>query len=419
MEAQEPMSGTVRPEAFYVHVPFCSSKCGYCDFVSVAGQDDLIDAYLDALQAEMTACLDAPQAVRTVYVGGGTPTFLAAGQLERLLAGIHRWLRPATIAEYSVESNPNTLDAEKVRVLAEYGVNRVSLGAQSFRPALLAQLGRDHDPQSAKRAVDLLRSRIDNISLDLMFGIPGQTLRDWQSDVSCALQLQPKHLSTYCLSYEQGTRLWQQRQNGSIRPLDEDTEARMYEYVIDRLTAEGWDHYEISNFAWATPKEMGQGRGVQARLSRQVPPKQHSNLLSAGQRYQTYRCQHNLVYWANGPYYGFGSGAAAFVDGVRSVRVGVPRAYIACCTSGKSPIIQSETLDVEARARETAMLGLRRLDGLDRNQFERQTGLAIDKLAGQAIRRLVEQGMLEDDGKTIRLTRQALPLADSVLCELL
>lgn len=386
IEAQGAEPAWWEPRAAYVHVPFCAHKCGYCDFASVAGQDDRAEEYLKALEAEMAAVLGTPRSVSTLFVGGGTPTYLAAKLLERLLERLEYWFRPTAEFEYTVESNPNTLSAEKVAILADRGVNRVSLGAQSFEPRLLTQLERNHDPDSVGRAFELLRPRIENLSLDLIFGVPTQTEEDWARDLERALALEPEHLSTYGLTYEKGTRLWSQRRLGVVRPVDEELERRMYEHAIDRLAAVGFAHYEISNFA----------RGGMRRA-----------------------CRHNLVYWANDAYFGFGTGAAAYRRGERTLNTRELGAYIERCRTGRSPVSQREKLEPEPRARETAILQLRRLSGLERASFEARTGFAIDELAGRAIEQFTRLGFMEDDGASIRLSRSGLPVADGILQTLL
>lgn len=375
---------TRSPIAAYVHIPFCAHKCGYCDFASVAGQDELADAYLDALDLEMSRALAGVVQVSTIFVGGGTPTYLSARQLRTFLSNLSQRFDLNAVDEFTMESNPNTLSDDKVTVMAEFGVNRVSLGAQSFHPHLLTTLERNHDPASVSRAVDMVRRRIDNVSLDLIFGVPGQSLAEWIDDLERLLQLQPDHCSTYGLTYEKGTRLFSQRRLGIVQPVDEELERAMYEHAIDRLTGSGWEHYEISNFA----------RHCQHRDN---------------------RCRHNLVYWQNYAYYGFGTGAAAYIEGKRTLNIRDLPAYISRCQSGRSPVTQTEQLDPEPRARETAMLQLRRLDGLHRQAFLEQTGFSIDDLFGDRLQHFVSMGLLADDQHRVRLTREGLPLADGIL----
>lgn len=374
------------PRAVYVHVPFCAHKCGYCDFASLAGSDHLADRYLSALEREMEAAVGGfPREVDTVFVGGGTPTRLDAAGLRRLLGMIRRWFPLAPGGEWTVEANPGTIDAEKADVLADGGVNRVSLGAQSFQPALLAALERNHAPEEVGRALDLVRPRFPRWSFDLIFGAPGSTPALWADDLETALSLEPSHLSCYGLVYEKGTALWKQWQAGQVRAVDEEAERTMYAHTIDRLASAGLAQYEISNFA-----RPG------------------------------HECRHNLIYWANEPYFGVGLGAARYVGGVRSVNTRDLPAYLKRIEAGDSATGPTESLEPEARARETAVLLLRRTAlGIERDDFARRTGFSLDALAGDAVARFTRKGLLEDDGSRVRLTREGLFLADSVMCEFL
>jgi oxygen-independent coproporphyrinogen-3 oxidase len=374
----------VWPRAAYVHVPFCAHKCGYCDFASLAGMDHLADRYLAALEREMTMLGD-PQHVDTIFVGGGTPTRLDHDQLRRLLAMIREWFPLTDGGEWTVEANPGTLDEQKADVLASGGVNRVSLGAQSFQPKLLRALERNHAPEEVERALEWIRPRFPCWSFDLIFGVPGSTPELWEADLATALALEPSHLSCYGLVYEKGTALWKQWQTGQVRAVDEEAERAMYAHTIDRLEREGLAMYEISNFARP---------GHESR--------------------------HNLVYWANDAYFGVGVGAARYVRGVRSVNTRELPAYLRRIEAGEAATGPTETLDPEARARETAVLMLRRtVAGLAREDFSRRTGFDFDDLAGPVLERNVAAGLLEDEAGRVRFTREGLFLADSVLCELL
>jgi len=373
------------PRAAYVHVPFCAHKCGYCDFASLAGVDQLADRYLTALEREIEMSLAEPQEVETIFVGGGTPTRLDAGQLSRLTTIIRRWLILVPGGEWTVEANPGTLDAEKADVLARAGVDRISLGAQSFQSDLLRVLERHHGRAEVEQAVEIVRPRFAHWSLDLIFGVPGSTLSDWSHDLETALGFGPAHLSCYGLVFEKGTALWNQRQSGRVRPIDEDVERQMYETTIERLAAAGLEMYEISNFALP---------GHESR--------------------------HNLAYWANDAYFGFGVGAARYLRGVRSVNTRDLLAYLRRIESGESATGACEELPAEARARETAILMLRRIRiGIARDDFLRRTGFELDALAGTTVERFKNQGCLEDDGRRVRLSREGLFVADRVLCELL
>jgi oxygen-independent coproporphyrinogen-3 oxidase len=373
------------PRAAYIHVPFCAHHCGYCDFAVAVGQDHQIELYLDALAAEL-AMLQTPQPVRTIHLGGGTPTHLSASQLDRLLSTIRRWLplEPGAEGEFAIEANPDSLDADKVNVLADHGITRVSLGAQSFHPHLLRVLDRQHAPSEVPRAVEAVRRRIAQVSLDLIFGVPGQTEAHWRDDLARALALEPDHLSTYGLTYEKGTPLWKRHRRGELRPLDEDAELALYKTAIDILEVADFEHYEISNFA--------------------RPGK---------------RSRHNQVYWANQAYFGFGMGAARYVLGKRELNTRDLNTYLRRTLSGEPATFQSEELEPPERARETMAVQLRRCEGIDRAAYREQTGFDLDAVAGPAITRHVGLGLLCDDGWRVCLTRQGKYVADAVIERLL
>ncbi len=374
----------IEPRSAYIHIPFCAHKCGYCDFASLAGSDHLADRYLDALDREMAAQV-GPREVDTIFIGGGTPTRLDARQLDRLLGMTRRHFSLKAGGEWTVEANPGTLDAEKADVLAEGGVNRVSLGAQSFQPELLRVLERNHGPEEVPKALDLVRPRFASWSFDLIFGVPGSTEELWAADLEAALALGPSHLSCYGLVFEKGTALWKQERLGLVSPVDEEAERGMYEHTIDRLAAEGLAMYEISNFA------------------------------SPG-----HESRHNLIYWANDAYFGVGLGAARYAQGVRSSNTRDLPAYLRRVEEGRDPTGPTEALEPEARARETAVLMLRRtVVGIDRPDFRERTGFDLDALAGEALARHRLGGLIEDDGRRVRFTREGLFLADTVLCDLL
>jgi oxygen-independent coproporphyrinogen-3 oxidase len=373
----------LHPTAAYLHIPFCAHHCGYCDFAVAAGTDHLIDLYLEALEMEL-AGLGAPAPVTTLFLGGGTPTYLSPAQLERLMRMIRHWLPLRGGGEFSIESTPESITPGKVDVLAAGGVNRVSIGVQTFHAHLLPALDRIHSPEQVAPAVEAVRSRGMNFSLDLIFGVPGQSLDDWRADLDRALGLRPDHLSTYGLTYEKGTPLWKDRERGQVKSLDEETELAMYLEAIDRLGAAGFEHYEISNFA---------------RPGR--------------------RCRHNEAYWANHAYFGFGVGAARYLGGKRELNVRGLKDYLKRVLAGGSPTFQGEELGPEERARETAVIQLRRCDGIFRNEFLAQTGYALDALMGEKIARHAEAGLLEDSGDHVRLTRRGKCIADALVADLL
>jgi oxygen-independent coproporphyrinogen-3 oxidase len=309
---------------------------------------------------------------------------LSAADLDRLLSSVLRWLPLQPGGEFSIEANPDTLTPERVAVLADHGVTRVSLGAQSFHPPLLQVLEREHVPAQVPRAVERVRRHISQVSLDLIFAVPGQTEAQWREDLHRALALEPDHLSTYGLTYEKGTRLWKQREQGGLKPLSEEAELALYATAIDTLEEAGFEHYEISSFA---------------RPGR--------------------RCRHNQVYWANYAYFGFGMGAARYVLGRRELNTRHLHGYLTRVLSGQSAAFQAEELEPRERAYETLALQLRRADGIERPGFSVQTGFDLDALAGEAIARHVEQGFLQDDGERVALTRQGKYVADAVIERLL
>jgi oxygen-independent coproporphyrinogen-3 oxidase len=413
----------LHPRAAYIHVPFCAHHCGYCDFAVVAGRDEFTPAYIDALIREL-ATLDEPHPVETIFIGGGTPTYLPPAELQRLLEAVRKWLpmsgsgesgigsrgevgtrewgvgggeesgtfvfptpypplpTPSHL-EWSIESTPDSLDAERVAILADAGVTRVSIGVQSFNPAMLRALDRRHRAEEIVPAIERVRSRIGSVSLDLIFGVPGQTLADWRADLAAAVALQTDHLSCYGLTFERGTPMWRDRQAGQVKALDEELEREMFLFAHDQLPKQGYEHYEISNYA-----KPG------------------------------HRCQHNEVYWANHAYLGFGLGAARYINGRRELNTRSLTDYIARIAAGRSATIQSEVLDPEERARETLTTQLRRSEGVSRTEFAEQTGIALNDLAGRAMGRLADIGLLTDDGESVRLTREGLCVADAVLAEL-
>ncbi len=371
----------IDPRTAYIHIPFCAHHCGYCDFAVTVGQDHQIELYLDALAAELST-LGSPFPVETMFIGGGTPTHLSPAQLERLLTTLRQWLPVA--GEFSIESTPESITDEKCRVLAAHGITRVSVGVQSFRPHLLNALDRGHRTEHIPRAVEAVRKHVAGLSFDLIFAAPGATLDDWNADLNDALRYGTDHLSTYGLTYEKGTPLWKQRHRGEVKSVGEDDELAMYETAIDTLSAAGFEHYEISNFA-----RPG------------------------------HRCRHNERYWANEAYHGFGVGAARYVNGVRELNTRNTADYTRKALCGESVTFQSERIEGRERAVETAAIQLRRMEGIDRDRFREQTGYGLDEVFSERLAGLVAQGLLDDSGVSVRLTRRGKFVADGVIEELM
>lgn len=373
------------PEArsAYIHVPFCAHRCGYCDFTLVARRDELIDRYLRALAIELER-LEWPRELETLFIGGGTPTHLSPRQLAELLDLLRRSFRLGEGYEFSVEANPAGLDSEKIDVLAAGGVNRVSLGVQSFDANILRLLERDHRRAGVLEAVERLKRRFDNISFDLIFGVPGQTLALWRETLRQAIDLGPRHVSTYGLTFEKGTSFWTRRRKGDLAPVPDDLERDMYAAAMDMLADAGFEQYEISSFARAGD-----------------------------------RCRHNEVYWTGRPYYGFGPGAARYIDGRRETNHRSVTTWLKRTLAGQPAVGESEELTPEERAREAIVLGLRRCDGLERDEFRRRTGFDLDQFAGETIDRHQRGGLLETTGSHVRLTRAGRFVADTVIVDFL
>ncbi len=373
----------LEPRSAYIHVPFCAHRCGYCNFTLIAGRDDLIEGYLNALARELSG-LEHPRPVDTLFLGGGTPTHLAAEQLDRLLQLVRRWFELSPGGEFSVEANPIDVTADRVARLAAAGVTRLSLGAQSFAATKLRVLERDHAAHHVNRAVELARPAFESVSLDLIFAAPGETLADWRGDLDNALRLAPDHVSTYGLTYEKGTSYWSRRDRGELANLPEETERAMYEAAIDALTAAGYEHYEVSNFS---------------RPGR--------------------RCRHNEVYWLGGTFYAAGPGAAGFEQGERRINHRSTTTWMRRVLAGEDAVAERETLSPEERLRERLVFGLRRIEGVDLAALSEEFDLDTSKLIRTPLEKLLRYGLISLAGNQLRLTREGLMVSDSVVGEFL
>ncbi len=375
-------SAQLPPDAagLYVHVPFCQVKCSYCGFYSepVACHDS--DRLVSTLITEMDRyCRVA--SIKTIYIGGGSPTALPVSLLARLLDAVtSRW--PHT-CEFTVECNPGQTNEQVLPVLRDAGVTRLSFGVQSFDESELALLGRRHNVDDAVRSVHQAREfGFDNIGIDLIFAIPGSTLDAWQHSLSRAVELDVRHISAYSLSFEEGTPLHEARAAGGVEAVDEETDRAMYELAIDYLASQSFAQYEISNFAR-----------------------------------DGYACIHNRGYWDNRPYIGIGPSAGSYWQGGRTLNVPDIQEYICRIETGSDAHEQIEHPDVNQRICETAVLNLRKRNGISLAQFEETTGANFADVFGEPMDRYVDQGLMEVNGDAVRLTRDALPVADSVLCD--
>lgn len=373
---------TERVAGIYIHVPFCQGRCIYCDFYSTTEGEEWKSRYVDALLAELRMRRDelpfAP--VHSIYIGGGTPSQLPARALAAILNEVCRLFPVDSDAEVTVEANPDDVTPEWLAALSHTPVNRLSMGVQSFDDALLRLIRRRHTAQQAVCAVEqAARHGISNVSIDLIYGLPTQTMEQWQADVRQALALDVQHLSAYSLSYEEGTPLWRMLEQGRIEEADEELSLCMYEHLIDSTRAAGFTHYEISNFC---------------------RPGRHS--------------QHNSAYWHGVPYLGFGPGAHSY-DGMRTRRWNLSdlKGYVQA--AGSMPPHQSEVLTDDELYDETVMTRLRTSDGLS---LDLLTAAYRAYCMAQAEPHL-RAGRLEQAGSTIRLTRQGIFTSNDIISDLM
>lgn len=371
--------------AIYIHVPFCVRKCAYCDFNAYSGLGHLAAPFVDAVFTEIGRSQAAGCTAATIFFGGGTPTYLPSSDLSRILAAVSETFPIAADAEITAEANPTTADASRFREMRTAGFNRLSVGVQALDDRLLRAVDREHTAQEAEAAVHAARDAgFANVSIDLMFGLPGQSREDWDRTLDRALALETEHLSVYSLTIEPGTRFERLHAGGKLNlPIEED-DLWMFEHAIDRLTAAGYEHYEVSNYA-----RPG------------------------------YRAKHNLVYWANEEYAGFGPGAVSYLDGRRWTNEKLPTRYISRVRTNSELAIDEECLGAEAALAETLMVGLRLREGISCTAIRDRFG--IDPLIHytQILERLRQRGLMEITGDRLRLTHNGLLVANDVFLELL
>jgi oxygen-independent coproporphyrinogen-3 oxidase len=367
----------------YIHVPFCLAKCAYCDFVSYPYSPEAAERYLQALEGETRLWSErlGPELVlKTVYVGGGTPTCLPPEALARLMSIPRAGFTMLPDAEITVEANPGTLDEERLAVLAAAGVNRLSIGMQGTADRLLRVLGRAHTAGEARQAFKAARAAgFTNINLDLIYGIPGQNGKDWAETLAEAVALGPEHISAYSLEIHPETPLGQAAAAGAVAVCSEETVREMYLKAIDFLTASGYVHYEIANFALP-------GRGS----------------------------RHNRLYWEGGEYLGLGPGAHSYLGGRRWANTASPGEYCAAVARGELPVAEAVYLTPADAMAEAMFLGLRLTAGVSAARFQARFGCSPEAVYGPAIARLAAQGLLIEEDGYIRLTREALPVANVV-----
>jgi oxygen-independent coproporphyrinogen-3 oxidase len=367
----------------------------------VTGRDDLVDSYLDALETEVKQAagrsleLGWTGEIETVFLGGGTPTYLHGAQLERLLTIVTTAFPISSEAEFSTEANPLDCETSRLKLLKQYGVNRVSLGGQSFQSAKLRMLERDHSPKELHTALEITCSHFSEVSLDLIFASPGETVRQWKADLQGAIQYPITHASTYGLTIERGSAFYGRMQKGLLNEVDDDRQADMYEAAITLLSDQGFEHYEISSFARPS-----------------------------------HRCKHNQVYWSGLPWHAFGPGAADFLPTgeledrqlplmQRSVNHRSTTSYIRRLLDGRSPIAECDLVTPEQQLRERLVFGLRQIDGVDLGELTRWWGSPAEAVFEPYLQRYVDAGMLCRFGSRIKLTPAGLLISDSLWPKLL
>lgn len=365
----------------YLHIPFCKKKCDYCDFCSFTGSDDALHhKYLKALHKELDFGPDLQ--IGTVYIGGGTPTILSNRSLSRLMDFVRAGLKPAPSPsmEFTIEANPGTIDFYKLKTLRDGGVNRLSIGAQSFDNKELKLLGRIHDAEDIYGSYEsAIKAGFSNINLDLIFGLPGQTVSDWTSSVKKTVKLRPKHISAYGLQIEKETvfhkKYAQNASMGSAGSFSEDTEYQMYSETIELLKSEGYIHYEISNFC--------------------LPG---------------FECRHNLNYWENGEYLGLGVAAASHLNGGRRKNTLDLNKYLSDPVNSAKKERHSKKNEIS----ETMFMGLRLIKGINLNSFKKRFGAPLGSLFRKEIKELTAKELVELTGSHLKLTDKGLFLANEV-----
>lgn len=368
------------PSAVYIHIPFCTNKCHYCDFNSYVVQGQPVDDYLDALEREMerTVLAHPPAAIETIFVGGGTPTVLTPRQMERFLSMTSVYFpKRSEGLEFTMEANPGTTDPDKLAAMLAGGVNRISFGVQSFHNGLLEKIGRIHQTQDVYNSLEYAHAAgADNLSIDLMFGLPGQTMAMLEESLDRALELDLQHYSIYGLKVEENTLFHTLYRKNQLQLPEEETEALMFQRIMERLEQAGYRQYEISNFA-----KPG------------------------------FESKHNTMYWKNRAYYGLGAGAHGYAGKERHMNIKGVTPYIEATRTGL-PRLETSPVSREEAMEDFMMVGLRLLDGVRSEDFVGQFGEPVETYFGEVLERLVQQGLVERTSSGYTLSKSAIPLAN-------
>jgi len=415
------------PHSIYIHIPFCQKRCSYCDFNTYAGRAALIPRYVAALENEirfLASGVGEAIQVPTIFFGGGTPSLLPPPKLERIITTLQTAFHFQNPIEITLEANPGTLSLDYLQTIREIGINRLSFGMQSAQPKELALLERQHDHKDVVKAVTWARqASFDNLSLDLIFGLPRQTLNDWSATLTQALDLSPDHFSLYALTIEPDTPLHTWADQGLIPIPDPDLAAEMYELASEKLAAAGYLQYEISNWA-RTNNEWRMASG-----ERRVGNGENSSNPQESTIYNSaFECRHNLQYWRNQPYLGLGAGSHGFSGGYRTANVRSPEAYIHALkeldptrreifprTPSTAKLI---SIDREMEMQETMMMGLRlTYEGVSEARFKHRFEASILQIFGTEVNKLIAWGLIEWAGDRLRLTSNGRLLGNQVFME--
>lgn len=373
------------PEAAYFHIPFCVNICHYCDFNKVFLKGQPVDEYLSYMEKEMknTIAQTPFTKMETIFVGGGTPTALNPQQLQRFLQSVNHHFSSPHLTEYTVEANPEQTDREKLEVMKALGVNRLSIGVQAFQEQLLKELGRTHVKSDVIETVAQAKEvGIDNLSLDIMFSLPHQTVDMLKETLDIAFSLDVPHFSAYSLQLEKKTVFYNRSMKGELLLPEEEEEARMYEVLMEEMDKHGYHQYEISNFA-----KKG------------------------------YESKHNLQYWENNEYYGIGAGAHSYVQGARKANAGPLKKYMALIDETGFPYVHDQTLTIGEKMEEELFMGLRKMEGVSDSRFQQRYGQSMFTVFGSQIERLLDKGLLKKAGDTISLTKNGTFLGNEVFQE--
>lgn len=373
----------VQPTAAYVHIPFCRHRCGYCNFSLMANREDLYERFLNALEMELSE-LKIPRPVETLFLGGGTPSILPREPMERLLRLLGDWLPLNSGGEWSMEANPLDVTEAFCRHVQSLGVNRLSIGGQSFQSSKLQRLERDHSPDQLVERVRIALQHFERVSLDLIFAAPEETLDGWHDDLQRALELGVQHISTYGLTFEKGARFWGMRERNEIASVPEDLELELYKHAIDLLCQNGFEHYEISNFA-----KPG------------------------------HACKHNQNYWLGKPWWAFGPSAARYLGGTRSVNHRGTLEYIRRVEGHRSAVDEFEPLTPEQMVRERFVFGMRQMVGVNWESMKLEAEPATRQSIEIAIDKHVAAGWMVREGEQVRLSREGLFISDALWSEYL